>query len=103
MRLDRDHQSLVGAIQRFGAQAQDARQVFKRIKQLMPRRIQDIYRQMKSEGISASSTHRQVFLSQQYMDMVEELSELSESFHLSRIQYETHVMLIDARRSLRAR
>jgi hypothetical protein len=49
-----------------------------------------------------SASQRAAFASTEFINYVDELVQFGASSLEARIQYETHMMLIDARRSLRA-
>ena len=96
------HEILVRHIQKFGSEAQDHRQVQRRLQQLLPARLQLIIQGLRQDGVIASRALRQALASAEYLHHMEELIDVMAATHESRVQYETHLMLLEARRSLRA-
>ncbi len=96
------HEQLVRAIQRFGSEAREYRQVYRRLSQLLPDRWKSLVADNRSRGMGPSASQRAAFASTEFINYVDELVQFGASSLEARIQYETHMMLIDARRSLRA-
>lgn len=102
MNTNQLHDILVQRIQRFGASAREHRQVHGRLAQLLPDRLQSIVSELRIRGLSASEAQRQAYVNDQYLSHVNELVEVAGTSFESKIQYETHMMLFEARRTLRA-
>lgn len=101
MKIYLPHETLIHKIQQFAESAREYRQVFRRLEQLLPDRLLTLEREKRKLGLTASESQRAALVSPEYLDLVDELSEVGFQSFSSRIQYETHVMLVDARRSLR--
>ena len=97
------HEQLVKRIQQFAADAREQRQVYLRLSQLLPDRLKALANSMKSSGVRPSSANRQAFASEEFVAHIEELVTFGAACREARVQYETHMMLVDARRSLRRR
>lgn len=94
--------TLIQAIQKFGSAARDYRQVSQRLKQLLPDRLEELVRDRRRRGLSPSEATREALASQEYVTRIEEITTVAAESFESRVQYETHMMLFEARRSLRA-
>jgi len=103
MNLRLTHDQLTARIRSFAEAARDARQIAARLRQLMPDRFQALTRAPVGEGKeSVARRQRRAFISQNFEHLVGELVDTNAQAREARIQYETHMMLIDARRTLRA-
>jgi hypothetical protein len=69
---------------------------------LLPDRLKSLAADHRSRGMGPSESARAAFASPEFVNYVEEVIQFGASSLEARIQYETHMMLIDARRSLRA-
>lgn len=96
------HDQLVRKIQQFGADAREYRQVYRRLSQLLPDRLKSLASQHRSRGLGPSDSARAAFASAEFTNHIDEVVDFGASSMEARIQYETHMMLIDARRTLRA-
>lgn len=103
MKLNLLQDILIQRIQEFGMLARDHRQVYKRLEQLLPDRLKALTDSRRRSGASASSSLREALVSKEYEEMIQEVVEMGHKSFYSRIQYETHMMLLDARRSRGAR
>lgn len=100
MRREIPNEILVRLVQRFAATATETRQVARRLSDLMPTRLAAI----KSEHrrlAGAAAAERRALSDQRWLDLIEELVDMESRSHQARVQYETHLMLFEARRSLR--
>ncbi len=82
-------------IRTYAGSAQEARQVARRLGDLLPLRLRDIRRE------KAGSAERHALVDPRYVAILEELNDVSGQALAARIQYETHTMLFQARQSLR--
>jgi hypothetical protein len=96
------HEQLVRQIQKFGADARESRQVYKRLTPLLPDRLRSIAAGLKANGQGPAACARLALVSDELKSHIDDIVEIGASSLESRIQYETHMMLIDARRTLRA-
>ncbi len=96
------HDQLVKAIQRFGFEAREHRQVYQRLSQVLPDRWRSMVGEHRARGLGPTDSARAAFASEDFVQCVDEIVQIGASSLEARIQYETHMMLIDARRSLRA-
>ncbi len=96
-----DRDSLIQKIQQFAALARDHRQISKRLEQLLPDRLTDVARAQRQRGASPSEAMRKALVSEEYISCINEVVEVSNQSIESRIQYETHLMLFEAKKSLR--
>ena len=97
------HEQLVKRIQQFASDAREQRQVYLRLSQLLPDRLKVLAGARKSRGIGPTAAMREACASQEFVAQIEEVVQLGAASREARVQYETHMMLIDARRSLRSR
>lgn len=84
----------------FANSAMEARQVSKRLNDLLPLRFGEIKR-----GYSRAkngNAERQALTDLTYLSYLDELVEVSNRAREARVQYETHTMLFKARQTLRA-
>lgn len=102
MRLNQLHDNLIQRIQRFGANAREYRQVYKRLEQLLPDRLGGIISKLRSTGLTSSEALRKAYVSEEFVSHINEIVDMAGVSLESRIQYETHMMLFEARRTLRA-
>ncbi|MEI8027498.1 MAG: hypothetical protein WCI18_14210 [Pseudomonadota bacterium] len=91
---------LKALVVQLGQEASTVRQVVKRVKELWDIKLVGIEKRYASNQSRTRST-RQALLDQAYMDSVKEYSDLLHQSLTKRIQYETSMMLITARRSER--
>src|SRR5262245_38148310 len=101
MNLSMDAERLSSLIQRFARGAQEARQVARRLADVLPSRFKDLKRDHAMRHKPAIA-ERLALTDQRYLEFVNELTTLHAQAREARIQYETHMMLLEARRSLRA-
>ena len=85
----------------YSREAIENRQVSRRLKDLLPRRLKEIHNRHRSADRTAGAAERLALTDSTYLKHIEEVSEVSKSAHEARIQYETHMMLFEARRTLR--
>lgn len=96
------HEQLVQKIHQFSHESREHRQVYKRLTQLLPDRFKKMVAAKKVQGLAGSECARAVLVSDELVAHLQEISNVSATSLEARIQYETHVMLIDARQSIRA-
>lgn len=102
MKLNQLHDTLLQRIHRFGQAARDYRQVHRRLEQLLPDRLHGVITSLRRNGMTPSEAQRNAYVSEEFLAHVNELVEVAGTSFESRIQYETHMMLFEARRTLRA-
>ena len=105
---------LVRHISRYGREALTGRQVCRRLDVLLPQRLRELKadharrvqqdrapsNRAKSERIQAKA-ERCALTDARYLGFIDEITSIHGDALLARVQYETHVMLFEARRSLR--
>ena len=92
------HDELKSRIQQSGATARETLQLAKRLTQLLPQRMQNLYLRYRSE-----KNKRSLLLSlcdQEYLEQIDTLIAMRSQQRLARIDYESHVMLFQARQTL---
>jgi hypothetical protein len=97
------HEQLIKRIQQFASDAREHRQVYLRLSQLLPDRLKALTSSQKAFGQSVSVATRTVYTSEEFLAHINDVVEFGARSREARIQYETHMMLVDARRSLRRR
>ncbi len=102
MKINQLHETLIQRIHRFGIAARDYRQVHRRLEQLLPDRLQGVISSLRRKGMTPSEAQRNAYVSDEFLSHINELVEVAGTSFESRIQYETHMMLFEARRTLRA-
>lgn len=94
--------NLLQNLSEYSKQARDSRQVSRRLKGLLPNRLKELRVQHSDATSRKGAQLRQVIAGPEYSALIEEMTEVyGDSLHY-RILYETHMMLFEARRSLRA-
>ena len=99
LRLPQD--VLVKEIGRFVTSGIESRQVGKRLYALLPARVDALKREYRGKA-TALRSQCQAFCDDRYLGLVTELTDVLADSRLNRVEYETHMMLFEARRSLRA-
>ncbi len=92
---------LIKIISTKGRLAVDLRQVNKRLKTLMPSHLNTVRKKYMESGLGARKAAFHALIDKVYLDFLEECIATASSARESYIQYETHLMLFQARRSLR--
>ncbi len=92
-------ESLKSLAMRFGQEANAIRQVVRRVRQLWDRKLVSLEDKYSNQSRTKSS--RQAVVDESYLESVKEYSDLLHESLTKRIQYETSMMLITARRSER--
>lgn len=95
-----DAERLSQAITRFGQAALEARQVARRLADVLPARFRDLRREHGGRHKIAHA-ERMALTDPRYLQHLDELASLHAEARAARIQYETHMMLFEARRTLR--
>lgn len=101
MKLDMMQTVLNSKVNLFSRKAVDARQVSTRLRDLMPARFRGICASYRGTSKSVAQAERRTLADEKYILFLDELVETSSTAVYSRIQYETHLMLVQARQSLR--
>ena len=94
------HDALVRMINDHSKNSLECRQVAKRLRELLPTRLAEIVRHKKQR--KAAERLRHALTDPQYLQCLEEYAELQHQARQARMQYETHLMLVYARQSIRA-
>lgn len=101
-------EKLTRAIHSHAQEGLKARQVARRLEALLPVRLKDIerrFRQNQKNQIDArapvAGAQRRALCDKAYLDFIQEYTDIHGDAIARRIQYETHLMLFEARRSLR--
>jgi len=89
-------------ISRHASAAIAARQVCSRLNKLLPVRLKALQKKHAAIADSAGDALRMALNDKEYISLIDELVDITKSASEARIQYETHMMLVDARASLRA-
>ena len=92
---------LIRKYARFGI---ESRQVAQRLGRLLPEQLKQLQKQRAKEDPSSGLTYamRVALGSEEYVEQISRLSDMAYQAHAARIQYETHLMLVEARRTMRA-
>ena len=96
------HEHLIRLISRHGESAIRSRQVTQRLRTLLPERFQKVKLDLQASSMKPSAANRLALIDAQYQAFINELVDMSSQALMSRIQYETHMMLLEARRCLRS-
>lgn len=94
------HEKLVDQIQAWSGQSREAFQVAQRLRQLLPETLRAKKRFYSRSGRMAAA-ERQALCDADYLEAIQRCWRLRQEALQSRIQYETHLMLVHARQSLR--
>jgi hypothetical protein len=95
------HDRLVRLITDAGGRARDCRQIAQRLRQLLPARMDELMHRLRNSGESVTLARRKALASGDFVGMVDELMDAQGQALEARIQFETHLMLVEARKSLR--
>jgi diaminopimelate decarboxylase len=78
----------------------EARQVAKRLIQLLPSRLLTLKNRFSKRYNKRALSERYALISDEYIDHLDEIAEIHHQAMSARIQYETHIMLFNARQTL---
>ncbi len=92
---------LVDRVRAYGRAALESGQIARRLDKLLPARLKELVAERRS-GRRAAEAERLALTDAAYTTHLAELVQMRAVGHEARVQYETHLMLIEARRSLRA-
>lgn len=95
-----DTQRLIEATLRFGKHSRETNQITRRLSAILPDRLQTLKLEYQREH-AASRAERLALCDDRYVGYIDELVTINAEARFARIQYETHMMLFEARRSLR--
>lgn len=95
------HEKLLRVIQRESQRALNSRQVARRLESLLPKRFREICRALRGQVAKAAAAERLALCDDSYLNFVEEFVSIQGEAIAGRVQYETHMMLFEARRTLR--
>ena len=96
------HDQLTRRVQQWGYDARENRQVYRRLAQVLPDRLKDLVSRHRGRGMGPADSTRAALVSEELIAHIDEMVQVGANSVEARIQYETHMMLIDARRALRA-
>jgi len=102
MKLDIYHDTLVAEIKKQAKIAVESNQIARRLKELLPKRLYQIKRDQDRERQQRRATMRLALTHKDYEKFLQEYVQVAAAAREARIQYETHLMLVYARQSLRA-
>lgn len=86
-------------LHQFGREAAEVRQLAQRVRELFPERFRALQRECL--GMSGAERDRACLVDHRYLESVQELVQLRTRANYLRMQYESHLMLLKARQSLR--
>lgn len=95
------HDRLLHCLREFATTATESKQVSRRLRDLLPLRYREILSRYRPQAQSVAAAERAALTDKAYLAHIDELISVASSFHEARVQYETHMMLFEARRSLR--
>ena len=98
IRMSKDR--LISTIRAQAESGFEARQVVKRLQQLLPVRLKELKKRLARTHGKMALSERHALISGGYIDHIEEVVEIHHQALQSRIQYETHIMLFQARQTL---
>ena len=101
LRLDINSEQLLERVRTFSSTALENRQVASRLRELLPVRFMEMRRLHEQKERSVGHAERRALVDERFTKHLDELLEVSGSAYTARVEYETHVMLIQARQSLR--
>jgi hypothetical protein len=99
--INQPQDQLLQRIKEFGATAMESRQIARRLKELLHPRFFDLRRDHASRLNHMARAERYALVDQRFETFVEEYVEMTNVARTARVQYETHMMLLQARQSLR--
>ena len=92
---------LVARVRAHGQKSLAAGQVGRRLDSLLPKRLKELAA-ARRDGRRAGQAERLALADTVYCGYIDELVTVRATGREARVQYETHLMLLEARRSLRA-
>ena len=95
MRLDH----LAEIMRRYAVQSREASQVAGRLHDLLPVVLQSVKRKQSERG---SKAERRALVDDEYLRKIDEYVEILRQAYEAKIQFETHRMLLEAKKSLDA-
>lgn len=87
-------------IRQYAERGFEARQVSRRLLQLLPTRLRRLKMGLSKGLRRRSAGERHALISEDYLNHIQELTDIRYQAMSSKIQYETHIMLFQARQSL---
>lgn len=96
-----ESQRLIETILSFGRAARESQQVARRLSNLLAQRLHSLKLEHQRQN-SAAKAERLALNDPRYLTFIEEVLTLNAAARSDRIQYETHMMLFEARRSRRS-
>ena len=80
-------------------QSIDARQIAGRMKQLLPNRLNELRMQYLRSGKKSALAQRYAMMDEGYMTHVTQYLEVAERWRMAQVEWQTHLMLYELRRS----
>jgi hypothetical protein len=96
------NEQLVNRIKGFAQESLEHRQISRRLRDLLPTRYHDLKYRYRGRLHSSAKAERAALIDASYKKHIEEFVEVNHIASQARIQYETHLMLLQARQTLRA-
>ncbi len=90
---------LIHKVHQFGKEAAEMRQLAQRMRELFPEKLRQLHRERAN--LTGAPRDRACLVDQRYLESVQELVDLRTRATYLRMQYESHLMLYQARQSLR--
>ena len=103
MNLPRSQEDLSSKIRKHGREASESRQVTRRLEDLLPTRLRILQQSLPlyQEKLGRQKALLQALCHVDYRAYIEELIRTSGEARRSRVEYETHLMMLEAQRTLR--
>lgn len=86
---------------KLGSDNTQLRQMSARLRKLLPMRLSELVREHKRDS-TAGKANRLALADERYEATIDEFLEMSGSSFETRILWETHIMLVNARKSMRS-
>jgi CRP-like cAMP-binding protein len=90
---------LIHKVHQFGKEAAEMRQLAQRMRELFPERLRKLQRE--SSNLTGAPRDRACLVDPRYLEAVQELVDLRARATYLRMQYDSHLMLYQARQSLK--
>lgn len=76
----------------------DSRQIYSRLRELLPQRLKQIVQNISDPELSAGQKRRIALLSDEFQELLKELTEVGETMRRSRVHWEHHSRMMDLTR-----
>lgn len=103
MKMPRTKEDLAARIRQHSQTAMEARQVWRRLESLLPSRLKILQESlpMYRERHGRQRAMLQALCLDEYQERIEELVSTSGTARRARVEYETHLMMLEAQKTLR--